>query len=665
MMRPMVKISLAREVVARCRNGAACPIVPASLRLMKPMRACLMVILMSVCGLGAVQAAELVGTSVIPHRIEPAMRYRKAPDPELAARVQLFIKGPASPAAFHGRKPAELLASGDWAWHDLATAVPAPDGALTVWSFNGKSSRWGCGQTFRMQAEGLSDQEIAIKAPASWISAATFLSSDGAPQPDRVLVHVANDSDVPLELRQLRLWLPKEVQSWQTLWPQPPADAAVTIPPRDKGFVQITTGPLPLSYAAIELAGPAGSLWAHLRVRSESFAISGGWVGEHVRHESFLRFLASLHVDTAHMGKTDGYTDNKALYDRWPLKLFNKLPPEEFDRDEWLPRLHAVEFLGEPQYGGGRPVPPQEVFDQLLPWRASRLATTVTHSEERIWRWYAGLSDFPHYDAYRVVAPSPDAWGQYDRWDGRRIRWGAPLETIGDMCRSLRELNRPMACAYWSQGPHHGWSNAWDGRKRRAPTPDELRAQALHGISSRITSLYWFNLSRKSLLRFPDTWDAMRRIGREIRMLEPLLLAGDAYRFVRLPSGGRPDWELASIAAPAAAVLFALDVAYQPDPAAQVFAFGPPRPATFRFALPSWLRNPVDVFRVDADGIHPAEWKAADSGIEITGRFSRDAIFVASSNPETRPAIADRHRKALDHEAANTIDQQSLESIGN
>ncbi len=71
--------------------------------------------------------------------------------------------------------------------------------------------------------------------------------------------------------------------------------------------------------------------------------------------------------------------------------FFNRMwPLEEWDRDEWLPKIHAVEFLGEPQYGGGRPVPPQEVFESFLPYRTSRLATSVTHSEERIWRYYAG-----------------------------------------------------------------------------------------------------------------------------------------------------------------------------------------------------------------------------------------------------------------------------------
>ena len=160
------------------------------------------------------------------------------------------------------------------------------------------------------------------------------------------------------------------------------------------------------------------------------------------------------------------------------------------------PKIHAVEFLGEPQFGGGKPVAPQEAFDKLLPYRVSRLPTSVTLSDERTWRWYAGLSDFPHYDAYRVVAPAADAWGEYDRWGGRRIRWGSPLETIGDMCRSLRELSRPVPCAYWSQGPHDGWGGGWDGRARRSPTPDELRSQAMHALSTRITSLYWFTASQ-------------------------------------------------------------------------------------------------------------------------------------------------------------------------
>jgi hypothetical protein len=304
------------------------------------------------------------------------------------------------------------------------------------------------------------------------------------------------------------------------------------------------------------------------------------------------------------------------------------------------------------------------VFDQLLPYRGGRLATTVTHSEERIWRDYAGLSDYPHFDAYRVVAPAADSWREYDRWNGRRIAWGAPLETIGDLTRSLRDLNRPAPIAVWSQGPHHGWGGGGffgGGRKRRSPTPDELRSQALHALSARITSLYWFNLSLKSLVRFPDTWEPMTRIGREIRMLEPLYLAGDAHHFERVTTADqRPDWDLSVIAAPQGAVLFALDTAYLPDPERNEFVFGEPRPARFEFPLPHSLRNPADLFRVDADGVHAVTWQPTATGVVIKETASRDRIYVASHDAALREQVESRRQAALRHEATYPIDRDAV-----
>ena len=173
---------------------------------------------------------------------------------------------------------------------------------------------------------------------------------------------------------------------------------------------------------------------SHLRIKREWFDISGGWVSSRVgssntlQCEPYLKTLKRMHVNTGHIADTPGYTDQNGpdgLYTRYPLKYFNKLEPfSHYDTDALLPRIHAVEFLGEPQYGGGRPVPPMQVWRQLAAYEPTRLPTTVTHSEERIWRFYAGLSDFPHFDAYRVTAPSPDQWSKYDRWSGKTIRWG-------------------------------------------------------------------------------------------------------------------------------------------------------------------------------------------------------------------------------------------------
>jgi hypothetical protein len=270
-----------------------------------------------------------------------------------------------------------------------------------------------------------------------------------------------------------------------------------------------------------------------------------------------------------------------------------------------------------------------EVWRALSPYQRSRLPTSVTHSEERVWRFYAGLSDYPHYDAYRVTAPAGDAWSLYDRWGGERIRWGAPLETIGDLTRSLRELNRPAPIAYWSQGAHSGWSGS-GGRTRGSPTPGELRAQAYHALAARITSLYWFNLSLKSVLKFPDLIQPITDVGREIRMLEDLYLDGDAFHYQRLMREGKPDWDLSVIAGPRGAVLFALDLAYRPDPEAKVFKFSPPREATLTFPLPAYLRQPAELFRVDAHRISAAGFSRTTNGLQVTEPCGAVNVWVAS-----------------------------------
>lgn len=362
-----------------------------------------------------------------------------------------------------GRTPSELLASDDWAWHDFPSVwgdepLRLPPGALTVWSWNGKRANWGTNASADL-AVGLPGSathqrlEVAIANPSAWLSAVTFLGSEADPFPNSLIFHVVTETAEPVRVEACRLWLPTDSQSCRALLPQPwmtnlsrfPSDGIV--PARDCGGARVPTGRLPLTYTVMEArlsdsSGKPLTLWAYLRIKREWFDISGGWVSSKVGEtntlqcEAFLKTLRRMHVNTAHIADVPGYTDQTGpdgLYTRYPLKYFNKLQPfSRYDSDAMLPRIHAVEFLGEPQYGGGRPVPPQEVWKALAPYAATRLPTSVTHSEERIWRFYAGLSDYPHYDAYRVTAPSPDAWSQYDRWGGQKIRWGAPLETIDD-----------------------------------------------------------------------------------------------------------------------------------------------------------------------------------------------------------------------------------------
>lgn len=615
---------------------------------------------------GAEIAVE--GVTVTPHVQSAEMRYRQEPDRSLGARVQVFLRntagqplslGPETLVLVRGKTPEQLLAADEWAWHDFPSAwsnapLTLPPDGLTVWSFNGKRAPWGVGTTANLEVRDTSRAELAVAPlrfdpPKAWLSAVTFLGEEPDPFPHGLIFHVANEHAVALRLEACRLWLPQTNTTWRALQPGPWHTNLTTfpvtgrIPPGDRGGARVATGKLPLTYTAFEvrLRDPEDrliSLWAHLRIRREWFDLSGGWVHSAIEGRSTLRFepylktLKRMHLNTAHIAHVDGYTDKPELYERYPLKYFNRLSPAEgFDADPWLPRIHAVEFLGEPQYGGGRPVPPMEVWQALAPYQSSRLPTTVTHSEERIWRFYAGLSDFPHYDAYRVSAPAADAWNLYDRWNGQRVRWGAPLETIGEMTRSLRELNRPNAIAYWSQGAHHGW-DVYGGRRRTSPTPDELRVQAWQALAARITSLYWFNLSLRSLLKFPDLIEPMTRVGREIRMLDRFFVEGDAYGHARVadPAHGRPAWETSVVASPVAAVCVVTDLAYTADPAERVFKFGAPREAELVFRLPQYLRSPVEVLRVDADGVHSVPFRATPEGISVRDEFGPVTIFVAS-----------------------------------
>ena len=652
----------------------------------------LMMSLLAVAAAGAEKSAlSIAGMTVTPHMMVESMRYLREPEPAVGARVELFLRHDAqeggaplvldgkSRLLFDGKTPADLLASEAWAWHDTPPAAPAettslPPGAMTVWTFNGRQAPFGPGGKVSVAAgpEGAPwlSREISIDRPVCWLSAVTFLAPEDAIQPDTVTVHIANMSDAPVEVRSCRFWLPPDPKAPRALIPQPPLPALegfnghTRIPANDCGGFSAKTGPLPLSFVVVEVTldregGETLTLWGRLRVKPERFDISGGWVnggGNPISKEVFLKALSRLYVNTAHLGITPGYSDTD-LYARYPLKYFGPLSPiEAYDTDAMLPRVHGIECLGEPQYGGGRPVPPQEVWEKLQPYAVNRIATTITHSEERIWRDYAGLSDYPHYDAYRVTAPSADAWRKYERWGKEHIGWGAPLETIGDMCRSLRELNRPMPCAIWSQGPHEGWDR-YGGRKRTSPTPDEIRLQAYHAVSTRITSLYWFNLSLKTLVEWRDTLEEVGRIGRELRLLDEFLLEGDAYGFERrIFAGSRPDWDLASVCGPRAALFFALDLNYVPDKKEKVFKFGPPRPAQWRFELPAYLQGVEDVFRLDADGVYDVKWNLRNGKVDIKETASRVMIYVATHDKTLRGRIEEERGRLVAAENALQFD---------
>jgi len=635
-----------------------------------------------------VEQVELAGIQVVPHVASPELRFRRDPSPEMSARVQVFLRSATQPpvpikqVTVAGKTPNELVQQGDWAWHDFpdfdtTEQSTPPAGQLLVWTWNGATDDWGQGTSHELNiatgAHAAQKLQLELKPPRVWISSLTFLGSHVADTPravapDRYVAHIANDTDEPITLVAAKLWCASDRQRWNVLSPYEgrhesqffPADGITAA--HDRSAIEVRTGNLPLTYAALEVTyrdrnGRMHSLWTYQRIKRESFDISGGWTQLDVPNrnpmtfEPYLKLLRQLHVNTAQIDEFPGYTDQPELYAKYPIKYFNRCQPlEKYDTDSVLPRIHAVEFLGEPQFRGSRGYKtPAGVYEALLPYRSSRLATSVTLSDASTWRLYAGLSDYPHYDAYRVTAPMADAWSRYDRWDGQSIRWGAPLETIGTMCRSLREMSRPMPIAYWSQGPHHDW-RGMAGRKRGSPTPAEIRSQAYHGLASRVTSLYWFNLSLRSLMKYPDTWEELQRIGREIRVLDDLLLEGDAYHHRIVKTENRLDWDLSVVASPRAAICFANDLSYTPNQEQSVFDFSPPRAADFAFPLPAYLRKPAAVVRIDADGIRDVKWEATPDGISIRDEASLVAVYIALQDSADRQRLQEKRLRLVEFE---------------
>ncbi len=630
----------------------------------------------------ATAGLELHGYQVVPHVQSDEMQYRRAADFDLGARVQLFVRntgdeaietGEDTAVEISGKSPSQWLESGAWTWHDFPSALeeaginsPVRAGEITCWSFNTSGSAWLNGDDSCRFSIGERQWRLELSPPEVFLSAVTFTGPEDSIQPDNCIVYIQNDSDDPIKFSGMRLWTNRNADrdSWNSLrgglWWRDfyPAGRTRTIPAGEKGRLEIRTGPLPPGYGIVELefadttGSPLPPVMAWLRVKKEAFDISGGWVNSSIRgrnsltEELFLKTLRGMHLNTAHIGPVGGYTDNPDLYTRYPLKYFNKLDPiEAYDRDELLPRIHGVEFLGEPQYGGGTPVPPMKVWQELAPYMPSRLHTTVTHSEERIWRQYSGLSDYPHYDAYRVCAPAADAWARYDRWNGNRIRWAAPLETIGTMTRSLRDLNRPTPVAYWSQGAHNGWGQ-YGGRARTSPTPMELRVQACQALANRITSLYWFNLSLPSILKFPDLIQPITEVNREIRMLEQFYIHGDATFHQRLFNNGMPDWDLNVISTDNEALLFATDLTYKADTDRKQFEFASAREAELAFRLPYYLTDRITALkRIDAGGAYEVEWKLQDGMAVIRdSNIPAVGIYLACTDAKT---LTDVEKKRL------------------
>ena len=281
------------------------------------------------------------------------------------------------------------------------------------------------------------------------------------------------------------------------------------------------------------------------------FDISVGWAGDDIEKESFIKAISSMHFNTV-IGAygSSYYLRDEAFRKQYPIKIFgyvesapvsDKMTVENgvitfYDIDD----IHAALPFGEPQLSDSEGKhQPMRVYNKLLMYRNSPYPTNITLTHEPAFYRFAGLSDFCHYDAYRVVAPFSDAWFKYTSYAPQKkyaINWGAPLETTGDYMRSLAAMNRPNPVAAWTQG-----ANTWDTFPRftkqveymDSPNPYELRVQAYLNVANGAASLYWFNVDGEDLLYYKESSLEMRDVNRELSVIGDYLVKQISYWYER------------------------------------------------------------------------------------------------------------------------------------
>jgi len=638
---------------------------------------------------------DIVGVSVVPHTYSKELKYFRSPKTELGALVRIFVRhrdAAGTPLAlelsFNGKSAQHWVDNEAWTWYEspdnrrvTGSEYTLGPGKLDVFTFNAMEDTWSEGKSFRL---GVRDgnagpeevAEIALSEGGVVLRQVSFPGGNADLAPSNCAVHIENGTELPVRAVGIRFHVPgvdgfatlRDVTNLQAF----SSDGA--IPSLSRGGFTATFEALPLVRGLVEVVVASGqgdrphTLWAPIMFKVDRFNIGSGWLNtptpqgvNPMTQVPFLQLLQRLHVDTAYYETVPGYNaplDAEALYNRFPLRMMSELGDvAKYNADEWLPRIHAVDCLGEPQMGTSA----MDSFRRLQHYADARYPTSITLSEDKGFREYAGLSDFPHFDAYRVSAPAADTWIYYDRWEDGRVPWGAPLEGIGEMMRTIHSLSRPKPVAIWSQNVHEGWKDQFT-RTRKSPTADEIYVQAYEALANGVMSLYWYSLQSDSVITYRDTLQTTARIGREIRMLQDLYLRADAYHHERLTNGGRPDWDLNVLAAPDAAILFAIDLAYRPDREKRVFVWEGPRSAELSFPIPSYVGNAGGLFRVDADGTHDVAWEITGDKVLLRTTVDRGSIFVMAKDAALRGEIDRRCTEIKSKEAAVAFDPISLDS---
>lgn len=598
----------------------------------------------------AQDSLEIAGVAVTPHVTTDETRYRGRSVPE-GAWVQIVLRNPAdrplpAPTMVNGREPMQWVLGGEWSWMDAPRGVPA--GGFAVLSFNGITPRWRPGAEIVLEnhrrpwraSVRVEEQDVSLSKVAFF------------PKRGQVAVHFRNRGRSAVQLEAVTLHTGAGFT--RAIGLARGVSAAAEAGGRGAGLWNASE--LPSGYALVEATfSNQMKAWSLLRIKDDSFDIGAGWLDTRAPNGQnplqvplFRSLLRRLHINLTH-SQQDPAPDGQ------PFRRMSTFADiKKFSAPGEAESIHCADVVGEPQHSG---LTPWEVWRRLKPYEAGAFPTCLTLSEDLGFGFYAGLSDWPHFDAYRVNAPHADDWAGYERFGG--LAWGAPLESVGAMTRVLRKVSRPRPVAAWSQGAHYNWRSAMGGRRRLDPTPGELAMQAWQAVANGAQSLYWYSLESFSVLRSPDLLLPIMEIGRQVRVLDEVLETGDATWHAR-----RDGFDLNVVAAPEAAVLFAMDLGYRADADSKTFQWAGPRLLDAEFILPGWLRGEgAEVVQLRPGSLEKAQFQVTAGGVRLRGEVDSVSIYILFKKNEVGRILQQQLQSLIRTESDEKFDPANPEHL--
>lgn len=625
---------------------------------------------------------RLAGVTVMPHYVSGEIAEYKKADPfkvpdNLGAFVRIFVANDDldnsfnGTVLFNGKTGVELLREGIVSWCSVpdirrlstSLSVSIPGGAMDCYILNIVDSNFykdGITLSFADNKTGYTAEgRISVKAPDFYASRILFTSSEGTREPDGFYVYFENESSSDIEVTDITIWsAPGDYNThW---WKNRIKPSGVkwfnggVLRQGEIGGAHVITGDIPYGESIvqfdIERADGPDKLFYVIKPIINEFDINMGWGLRFVLgSELFARTIKFMHFNTMH-GGADQYFSNRERYMKYPLKMFDVLANVSVrNRPENLQYIHGAEYLGEPQHDNR---PAQEIYTEYVKYRLSAYPTTLTLSHEPGYYKYTGLADYPHFDAYRVAAPHADKWGAYEKYGEKNVRWGAPLETIGDYMRTLHLISRPNPVAAWTQGVHDNWFNIW---RITAGNPNnlEMRIQAYQAVANGATSLYWFNISGDSVIKNRRRLSEIQHINREFMIVGDFLTKSTPFSWVNKFM----DIDLNVLAGPDFAVLFACDLKYRVSPVNQYVSSGPRR-ETLEFKLPEYLLSCNAAAKVSHQGVSEVDVKIKDGCAIITDTIDVTGMYVLydTNKFDGLTALKDKYYKLLEQEKSYNFD---------